>query len=284
VPGARASRILVVGRHSFLAQSFLDLLDPERCEAISHEQIDRPDLLDGIGCVVNFTRHPLAASDDYRVEQMDTDLRLARRLGDRDVAYVMLSSRKVYAASAGPLAETAPTGPSDAYGRNKLAVEDALRGLLGERLTVLRLANIFGYERSAGRNTFVSISLDRLAREGRIHYAMSPFVARDFLPVEALARMLARIVPAPPGGVLPDGVLNVGSGIGLPAGRLALWILEGFGRGELVVESTEEKDAFVLDIARLEALYGRPCTLDDLRGACLAIGRRLAQETAQASR
>ena len=49
-----------------------------------------------------------------------------------------------------PLAETAPTGPSDAYGRHKLAVEHALRELLGERLTVLRLANVFGYERGAG--------------------------------------------------------------------------------------------------------------------------------------
>ena len=91
--------------------------------------------------------------------------------------------------------------------------------------------------------------------------------------------MLAQIVRAPPGGIL-----NVGSGIGLPTGRLALWILEGFGRGELVISSTEEKDAFVLDIARLAGLYGRPCSLGDLRDACLAIGRRLAAELAQSSR
>ena len=108
----------------------------------------------------------------------------------------MLSSRKVYAPSAAPLAETAPTGPSDAYGRNKLAVEDALRDLLGERLTVLRLANIFGYERSPAATTFVSISLDRLAREGRIHYAMSPFVERDFSA--GRDRVRARAGPEPP--------------------------------------------------------------------------------------
>lgn len=277
--GPRAGRVLVVGRHGFLARHFLSAPGPARVEAISHDQIERPGLLDGVGCVVNCSRHPLAASDDYRIEAMDPDVRLARRLGDRDIAYVMLSSRKVYAPAATPRAETAPTGPVDAYGRNKLAVEHALRGLLGERLTVLRLANIFGYELVPGRNTFVSISLERLAREGRIHFAMSPFVERDFLPVEALARVLARIVEAPPGGIL-----NVGSGIGLPTGRLALWILEGFGRGELVIESTEEKDAFVLDIGRLKALYGRPCTLEDLRDACLAIGRRLAEETLQSSR
>ena len=56
-----------------------------------------------------------------------------------------------------------------------------------------------------------------------------------------------RIVAAPPGGVL-----NVGSGIALPTGRLALWVLEGYGRGELVIESPREHDAFVLDVGRPE--------------------------------
>jgi UDP-glucose 4-epimerase len=191
----------------------------------------------------------------------------------------MLSSRKVYAPGEAPLSEISATGPGDTYGRQKLAVEQALRDLLGERLTVLRLGNVFGYERAPGRRTFVATLLDRLAREGRIRYAMSPFTLRDFLPVAAFARVLANVVRAPPGGIL-----NIGSGIGLPAGRLALWILEGFGRGELVTSSTGEKDAFVLDIARLEGLYGRPCTQADLRDACLAVGRRLAADLAQSSR
>jgi hypothetical protein len=30
---------------------------------------------------------------------------------------------------------------------------------------------------------------------------------------------------------------RLGSGIALPTGRVALWVLEGFGRGELVIES-----------------------------------------------
>ena len=267
-------RVLAVGRHGFLARHALQALDPGEVRAVGHDEIDRPGLLDGVGAVVNFCRDPAG-----RPVETATDLRLARRIGDRDVAYVMLSSRKVYAHAASALSETSPTAPADAYGRHKLAVEDALRDLLGERLTVLRLANVFGDERAPGRRTFVAILLDRLAREGRIRYAMSPFVERDFLPVGAFARLLGRIARAPPGGVL-----NVGSGIGLPVGRLALWVLEGFGRGELVIEATAEADAFVLDIGRLQGLYGRPCSFGDLRDACLAIGRRLAADLAQTSR
>jgi dTDP-4-dehydrorhamnose reductase/UDP-glucose 4-epimerase len=204
---------------------------------------------------------------------MDPDLRLAERIAGRDIDYLMLSSRKVYAPSARPLAETDPTGPQDLYGRHKLALEQGLRELLGARLTVLRLANVFGYERGEGRRTFFSLTLDQLARDGRIRFDMSPFVERDFLPVEACARVLARIVAAPPGGVL-----NVGSGIALPTGRLALWVLEGYGGGELVIASPRAHGAFVLDVSRLASLYGPPCSFDDLRQACLALGRRLAVE------
>jgi UDP-glucose 4-epimerase len=268
-----SSLILVVGRGSFLAGHFLAALPAERVRAVGHDQIERPDLLDGIACAINFARHPLLGRDGYQVEAMDADLCLARRIGGRDVAYLMLSSRKVYAPSPRPLAETAPTGPSDAYGRQKLEVEERLGALLGERLTVLRLANVFGYERIPGRRTFLGLTLDRLAREGAIHYEMSPFVERDFLPVEALVRLLAKIAEAP-----PSGILNVGSGIGLPTGRLALWILEGFGRGRLVIDSPREHDPFVLDVSRLRSLYGPPCSLDDLRTACLDLGRRLAAE------
>jgi dTDP-4-dehydrorhamnose reductase/UDP-glucose 4-epimerase len=270
--GRGAGRLLVVGKGSFIARHLLAACD-EPVIAVSHDAITRPGLLEGVGRVISCARHPLLGSAGYRIAAMDPDLRLAERIAGRDIKYLMLSSRKVYAPSARPLAETDPTGPQDLYGRHKLALEQGLRELLGARLTVLRLANVFGYERGEGRRTFFSLTLDQLARDGRIRFDMSPFVERDFLPVEACARVLARIVAAPPGGVL-----NVGSGIALPTGRLALWVLEGYGGGELVIASPRAHGAFVLDVSRLASLYGPPCSFDDLRQACLALGRRLAVE------
>jgi dTDP-4-dehydrorhamnose reductase/UDP-glucose 4-epimerase len=58
-------------------------------------------------------------------------------------------------------------------------------------------------------------------------------------------------------------------------------VLEGYGRGELVIESPREHDAFVLDVAELTRRYGAPCTHDELRASCLELGRRLASETGQ---
>ena len=275
--GRGAGRLLVVGRGSFIARHFLAAWD-QPVSAVAHDAIGRPDLLEGVERVVSFARHPLLGTKDYRLATMDPDLRLAGRIAGTGIHHVMLSSRKVYAPSAKPLTETAPTGPRDLYGRHKLALEQALAELLGPRLTILRLANVFGYERDQDRRTFVSLLLDRLARDGQIRFDMSPFVQRDFLPVEACARVLARIAAAPPGGVL-----NVGSGLALPTGRLALWVIEGYGRGELVIESPREHDAFVLDVGELTRRYGPPCTYEELRTSCLDIGRRLAREPGSCS-
>ena len=197
-------------------------------------------------------------------------MRLANRIGERDIAMIMLSSRKVYAPSDRPFAESSPTGPTDAYGANKLLAEQRLRALLGERLTILRLANIFGDERVPGRRSFLAMLLNRLAEENQILYDMSPFVERDFLPVEILAKLLSAIIREP-----PRGIMNVGSGLPLPTGKLALWIMEGFGGGELLIDSFEEKDRFVLNIGRLQARFGPPCSLNDLKMRCLDLGSRL---------
>lgn len=263
-------KILLVGKNSFIARHLLQAMASHQIRAVSHGDLERPGLLDGVDTVINAARHPASSQKAYDLEQLDPDLKLARRIGDLPIAMIMLSSRKVYAPSDHPLAEDAPLQPSDAYGENKLRAEQRLRSLLDERLTILRLANIFGDERLSGRRSFLAMLLTRLAGQNQIRYDMSPFVERDFLPVESLAALLTRIIQEPPGDVM-----NVGSGIPLPTGRIALWIMEGFGGGELLIDSHQEKDRFVLDITKLAERYGRPASIDELRTRCLELGLKL---------
>lgn len=270
---AEADGLLLVGLNSFIASHLLKILPKGQVRAVSHEALNTPGILDGIGVVINAARHPCSSEAGYDMDSLDPDVRLARLIGDQYIHMIMLSSRKVYAPSDHPLAETAAIGPNDAYGVNKSRAEEWVARHLGERLSILRLANIFGDERIPGRRSFLAMLLNRLKEQNQIRYDMSPFVERDFLPVDALSALLTLIIRKPPGGVL-----NVGSGIALPTGRLALWIMEGFGGGELLIDSYEEKDRFVLDITRLESLYGRPCTVDDIKDRCVALGQALRIE------
>lgn len=270
------SRVLVVGR-GFIGQAVAASLPPGTVRLVGHAEIGSEGLLAGIDTVVHAGRHPALGSEAWSLDE-DAEPVLARAAAKARLAFVSLGTRKVYAPSGQPLVETDRIGPTDRYGRQKLALEHALVAILGRRLTRLRLGNVFGFERDPARRTFLSAALASLAATDEIRFDMSPFVVRDFLPVELCGAWIAQVARQAPGGVL-----NLGSGVPLPTGRLALWLIEGHGRGRLVVDSPEERDAFVLDTSSLRGLLGGAgCDLATLRAACLALGRRLRTETSPA--
>jgi UDP-glucose 4-epimerase len=108
--GGCAGRILVVGRNSFLARHFL-AATPGAHTTVDHDEIDRPDLLDGVRTVICFARHPDIGGDGYDLTR-DPDVRLARRVGGRKIAYLMLSSRKVYPRREGRSSRPRPLTPA----------------------------------------------------------------------------------------------------------------------------------------------------------------------------
>ena len=266
------SSVLIVGR-GFIGSAVAAALGPEQARLVGHDAIGSADLLQGIATVLYAGRDPALATEGWRLEA-DLELALARRAAIGHQAFVTLGTRKIYAPAHRPLSETDRVGPVDRYGQQKLELEHALLALLGPRLTRLRLGNIFGFESMAGRGTFMAAMLAGLARRDEIRFDVSPFVHRDFLPIEFCAAWLAELARHPPGGVL-----NVGSGVPLALGRLALWLIEGYGRGRLVIDRPEERDAFVLDTRSLKGLLaGAACSESDLRASCQAIGRRLRRQ------
>jgi dTDP-4-dehydrorhamnose reductase/UDP-glucose 4-epimerase len=260
--------ILVTGAGGLIGRHVARALGP-LARASGHRALGEPGLLDGIETVIHAGRDPKLGTPHYRLED-DVELALARRVAEQGLKLLTLSSRKVYAPSDRPLGEESALGPTDAYGRQKLAMEEALAALLGDRLTRLRLANIFGFE--AGRPSFMGRMLDGLARDATVTFDMSPFTTRDFLDVDTASRMIAAIARRPPGGIV-----NVGSGVALPTGRLALALIEGFGRGRLVVLDASERDAFVLDCRRLTRLVGPGPDAAALLDQARRLGVRLSE-------
>jgi len=258
--------ILVTGAGGFIGRAIVEALGPLARPA-SHRAFAIPTPNVDIRAVVHAGRDPLLGTPDYRVER-DVELRIAHVAATHGLPLLSLGTRKVYAPADQPLAETAPIGPTDRYGEQKLALEEALEAILGERLTRLRLANIFGSER--GRKSFMGLMLQGLDTADTITFDMSPFVARDFLPVETTAAAVAELAKAPPGGIV-----NIGSGIPLEVGRLALALIEGRGRGRLLVTDPRHHDAFTLDVGRMRALTGIGTDRDAILAATHGVGSAL---------
>ncbi|MDH3233097.1 MAG: NAD(P)-dependent oxidoreductase [Alphaproteobacteria bacterium] len=266
---------LVVGRNSFLAGRFRALSQiAADCHFITHQEAETapPSELQPFDCIINFAIDPGYRSERYAMER-DFDLKLAQKTPSQG-RYIMLSSRAVYGRDVAMGAkETEPaTGNETTYGRNKLETEHRLTELLGDRLTVLRIANIIGDELGSGRRTFMSLALERLKSENEILLDISPDVRRDFLPDNVFVRVLDAALQDPQGGPL-----NVGSGLPVRVSDIAGWLIEGFGAGQIVVSDRRVHDEFVLNTERLKARYGIGCAVEDIAKHCRNIGRTLRE-------
>ncbi len=235
-----------------------------------------PGALAGAQCVINFALDPAyrAYPADY---ENDFDLQLASLVKDIGAHYVMLSSRAAYRADAQwGASESSPLGGLNVYGTNKAHTEQRLLEILGQgRLTILRCANVVGPEWSpAGtRLSFMGIMMKSLRTNGQIDFDMSPFVRKDFVSVRYFSNVINFILQQK-----PPGAINLGSGVPVMTGELAMWLIEGFGAGKLVVQSPRVHDEFVLDVGLLRGLTGLKETRDNLASYCLDLGKELKHE------
>ena len=270
------AKFLVVGRNSFLASRFRTLSDvTSDCDFITHREAAdaTPDDFRAFDAIVNFALDPAYRSKPYS-EDRDFDLALAEAALPGTANYIMLSSRAAYARDhAMGARETDPaTGNETTYGCNKLETERRLTERLGERLTVLRIANIIGDEFGSGRRTFMGLALERLKSKDEILLDISPDVRRDFLPDGLFVRVLDASLQRPCGSVL-----NVGSGQAVRVGNIADWLIEGYGSGRVEVSDHRRHDEFVLDVGRLRSIYGIDCSPADIKAHCQWIGRQLRE-------
>lgn len=262
-------KVLVVGANSFIARHFVDgARDRFQIVTQSHREFLSGADTRGCDAVINFAVDPALFVSPYR-PQIDMDLMVAHRTAAENVHFVMMSSRKVYGLGTPmPVTEDHKLVPSEEYGRSKARAEAEVRKVAGEKLTIVRGANIFGYE--PDRRTFFGRAMTSLRDEGCIMLDESPFAQRDFVTVESFARTLVEIVSR---RVL--GIYNVGSGQANPIGQLVLWLIEGYGSGELHIARPEIRDEFLLDNSKLERELGEPLCEQDLSSYCRSLGRKL---------
>ena len=248
--------VLLIGKGSFLAQGLLAWPGEVAFNAVSH----RCDL-----SAIDFSAHGtvINAAFDQRY--------LAGEYNEEfGCHFVMLSTRKVYGLDPPfPVPECYKGAPLDHYGRNKLRTEAAILALMPQSSTILRVANIFGYE--LGRRSFFGIALSELLARKRIVLDVAASVRRDFLHIEDFARTLHDLLL-----LQTSGTFNLGAGHATEVGEIAEWLIEGAGFGELVVSQSRRYDSFLLDCEKLYTILPSARRKLDMRARCIEIGGRLA--------
>jgi len=230
-------KLLIVGKTSFISNSLVG-------DRISFSEIDSVNF-DNYDSVINCSIHSNFREVKY-VEKYDLDYLVAQKAQHHKKHYIMISSSKVYGSSdeLKSFDELSQTNPDSFYGENKLIAEQKINSL-SNNFCVLRCSNVFGLERN--RKTFFGFCNDQLVNTNSILYDIGPKTKRDFFPVELLSNVVEKISKKK-----SVGTFNVGSNYPLEIDRVALYLIEGYGKGNFISISSEEKDQFLLNNKKLK--------------------------------
>lgn len=258
---------LIVGRNSFIAKH-TNFLDFDRC---SYDDLEHRNLKD-YDVIVNCALHPLFKTQPYR-EEIDIDFQVGKMACESGAHYVMLSTSKVYGTSktCQTYDENSKVSPYDYYGENKLNTELKLLSNFGNKITILRGSNIFGYE--YGRNSFMGYCMTQLVNEGRIKLTMPESEKRDFLYVHDAVELIRKVCD-----VEPFGIYNLSSGVGTPVGTIVNNLINGYEHGGYVeVENNTFERQFILDNAKLKKTLDIKIGPFDFAGICNILGESLCR-------
>lgn len=244
--------VLVIGLSSFLAKTLRAHPDAQGYIYCEYNDIDNDALWNSdIKTVINFACNPIVFQGEYS----DFDHSCALKAQSIGAHYIMMSSRAVYG-----ITDSFTCFSEDSeflsnvtpYGAGKRLIEQKLTDSI-KKLTILRPANVFGYEYSVDdpRRTFFGFMMKSLKEQGRLTFDIAQEVQKDFFDVHSFVHCALKILQKP-----KEGVYNLGSGVGLTVSDVAGALIQGFGSGEIEYKSElKTQDSFSLDMSKARAEY-----------------------------
>lgn len=262
--------VVVVGKNGFLGHALQEEAGDLWTYLSHREALESPEILRNADVVINCAFDADLMSGPYDAAK-DIDLKLANIIKDSKAHYIMLSTRMVYGDIAFPFKESDQCHPKNFYGQAKLYIEQNLSQVLSpEKLTILRLSNIFGFEPE--RKRFFGIALKSLRERKEIVLDIPADSVRDFLSVWRFAKIVKQIATAP-----KPGIYNIGAGFPVTCGEIANWLIEGYGQGKLVVTGDMRKEDFWLDMSKAYQSYSiEKLSRENLAEDCKSCGAQLA--------
>lgn len=179
---------------------------------------------------------------------------LAKQLSAIACRVVFFSSVMVYGDTPTPAQETNPCQPIETYAHYKLASEAALQAQVPpERLTILRLSNVYGTPSNRG---FIGLLMEQ-AREPApaIRLAGNGEQKRDYLFVDDLIRAIIAVVTHP----TARGVVNIATGTSYTLQEVVTAVAEVTNQPIAVTvthQSVNEPQNSLIDNTRLQTVFG----------------------------
>ena len=242
------AKVLIVGKNSFIGKSLSKVKDGNIFKKISYKNLYNVDLKN-YDVVVNCSLHPSFKTSSYHLG-IDVDYDVAHKSYLSGCHYIMLSTRKIYGSSTAlkTYNEESEENPYDHYSENKLKSEKKILSQFGDRSTVIRGSNLFGYE--LGRNSMMGWFLNQLDKDGTIRYNVLSTTSKDIIHVDDASKIISKVCSQQ-----PLGLYNLGTSYPYSMLGIGIHLLDGFNHG--ILENRMKFDGeiygeqFILDTKKI---------------------------------
>lgn len=242
------AKVLIVGKNSFIGKSLYKVKDGNKFKKISYNDLYDTDLKN-YDVVVNCSLHPLFKTSTYHLG-IDVDYDVAHKSYLSGCHYVMLSTRKIYGSSTilKTYNEESEENPYDHYSENKLKSEKKILNQFGDKTTIIRGSNLFGYE--LGRNSMMGWFLNQLDKDGIIRYNVLSTTSKDIIHVDDASNIISKIC-----SFKPTGIYNLGTSYPYSMLGIGISLMDGFNdrkiENKLKFEGDVHGEQFVLDTKKI---------------------------------
>lgn len=232
---------LIIGKTSFIGNELIKL---KNYDIVAYKDIHHVDISQYDG-VINCALNPAFKTQAYD-EKIDVDYKMAKLAYENNCHYTMVSTRKVYGSSVElkTYTEDSPTNPFDFYSENKLICENKILQQFGDKCVIVRGSNLFGFE--LGRQSFMGFCMNQLKHSEKIIFSIDENTKRDFIDIHTSSFLLDNISRKK-----LTGIYNLSSNYGLEIGKVAKYLIRGYGKGEFICTSNIVKEQFIIDNTKL---------------------------------
>lgn len=234
------NKTLIVGENSFIGKHLVNF------DSISHEKIDQVDLYK-YNNVINCAIDPYYKTQSYK-EKNDFDFYVGKKSVENNCHYIMLSTSKIYGNNKllKIYSENSMTNPFDYYSENKLITENKLLSNFNEKITILRLSNIFGFE--INRTSFVGYIMSQMIKDNKIKLTIPENTKRDFLFVNDAIDIIEKVCYNQ-----IEGIFNLSSNFGLQAIDIIDNLIIGYNKVVVIEKHEQVMDRqFIMDNSKLK--------------------------------
>ena len=240
--------IVIIGSDSYLAKGIENFLGEVKLNFLEFNTWQQNiDLLKQADYIICFAIHPEFMKRDMDCSEI-IDIQIAETIKDSNAKFVFMSSRKVYGTTNECVVhkETDRAEGFDFYSFNKVKTEKALQDILGDRVLILRIANILGEPVfRTGYKTFIGWICENYIQTGKLEVTQNVNAIKDFIPKDFLHKAISALIENN-----ATGIYNISSGFGTSVEK----VLAGYvGKENLILmgQDKEKQDQFILNNDKL---------------------------------